>query len=125
MCQFRDNILVASSYPDSHRVELIHIVCKLLGSAWNLKVLCDCQPEHPTCQFTCLKTHTTAMGFCLVRAPGGEGLVYLHPNALTASWELKQGEPLKLPDSQHAGYISRILTGALAASNPWCNSWGG
>ena len=85
-------------------------------------MLCDCQPEHPTCQFTCLKTHTTAMDFCLVR---GEGLAYLHPNALTASWELKQGAPLKSPDSQHTGYISGIITGALAASNPWCNSWGG
>ena len=73
----------------------------------------------------CLKTHTTAMGFCLARGPGGEGLAYLHPNALTASWELKQGAPLKSPDSRHTWYISGILSGAMAASNPWCNSWGG
>ena len=71
MCQLRDNILVASSYPDSDRVQLIHAVCRLLGSAWNVKVSCDCQPEHPTCQFTCLETHTMAMGFSLVRGPGG------------------------------------------------------
>ena len=49
MCQFRDNILVASSYPDSERVRLIQTVCGLLGKAWDLKVLCDCQPDSPTC----------------------------------------------------------------------------
>ena len=32
MCQFRDNILVASSYPDSDRVQLIHTVC----SSWEM-----------------------------------------------------------------------------------------
>ena len=42
MCQFRDNILVGSSYPDSGRVQLIHTVCSLLGDVWNLKVVCDC-----------------------------------------------------------------------------------
>ena len=96
-----------------------------IPKAWNLKVLCDCRPDSPTCQFTCHKSPMTAMGFCLARGPGGEGLAYLHPNALTPNWELKQGAPLKSLEPQHAGYISAILTGALAASNPWCNTWAG
>ena len=81
-CQFRDNILLTSSYPDSEGVHLIQTVCELLGKAWDLKGLCDCQPDSPTCQFTCHKPQTTAIGFCLARGPGGEGLAYLHPNAL-------------------------------------------
>ena len=61
------------------------------------------------------ETHVTAMGFCMVRGPQGEGLAYLHPNALTQAWKLKQGPPLKTPKCQHAGYVPAILTGALAA----------
>ena len=57
MCQFRDNILVASSYPDSGRVRLIQIVYELLSKAWDLKVLYDCQPDSPTCQFTWFTCH--------------------------------------------------------------------
>ena len=52
-------------------------------------------------------------------------MAYLHPNALTPDWELKQGAPMKSPESQHLGYISAIFTRALAASNPWCNTWAG
>ena len=51
------------------------------------------------------------------------GLAYVHPNALNHSWDLKQGAPLKNPRAQHQGYVTAIITGALAAGAPWCTTW--
>ena len=123
MCQFRDNILVASSYPDCTRTKLIRNICQALGTAWNLSVLCECRSAKLPCE-----GHTssvTAMGFCMVRGSDGMGLAYVHPNALSHSWDLKQGAPLKNPRAQHQGYVTAIITGALAAGAPWCTTWAG
>ena len=49
LCQFRDNSLVAYSYPDSAHERLIHRVCNILGRAWNLRILCECQSTHTHC----------------------------------------------------------------------------
>ena len=65
------------------------------------------------------------MGFCMVRGPDGTGLACVHPNALNHSWDLKQGAPLKNPRAQHQGYVTAIITGALAAGAPWCTTWAG
>ena len=70
------------------------------------------------------KTHVTAMGFCMVRGPQGEGLAYPHPNAVTQACKLQQDPCLKTPKCQHAGYVPAILTGTLAASVPRCQTWG-
>ena len=40
--QFRDNILIASTYPDSPETALVHAVRGILQQAWGLTVLCDC-----------------------------------------------------------------------------------
>ena len=66
LCQFRDNILVASSYPDSQHTRFIHNICNISGKAGNLRVLCQCQSTHAQCQGTCHTACTTAMGFCMV-----------------------------------------------------------
>ena len=124
LCQFWDNVLIASNYEDTPHTRLVHDMCTALGEAWNLRVLCDCMAEKRQCNGSCHKTHVTAMGFCMARGPRGEGFAYLHPNALTQTWDLKQGPPPKTPRCQHAGYVPATLTRALAASVPWCQSWG-
>ena len=120
ICQFRDNILVASDFPDGAHEQLISGICKLPGQAWGLRVLCECDE---TCTHTCHQSTVTAVGICMVRGPKGEGMAYLHPYSLDHNWNLKQGPPLKSPLAQHPGYVSSIITGALAASNPWCLTW--
>ena len=56
----------------------------------------------------CVTGPMSAMGYSMVWGPKGEGLACLHPN----DWYLKQGAPVKLPASQHAGYVCAIITGA-------------
>ena len=124
LCRFRDKVMVPSSYPDSSHTHLVQRICTMLGKAWNLRVLCECHSTHDTCQGTCHNTRVTAMGFCMVRGRDGTGLVYVHPNAVSQTWSLKQGAPLKSLALQHTGYVTAIFTGALAASVPWCTTLG-
>ena len=78
--QFRDNILIASTYPDSPETALVHIVRGILQQAWGLRVLCDCcMSDSDTCRFKCHNTYTQAVGFCLVRGRNGRGSAYTHP----------------------------------------------
>ena len=44
-CQFRDNILIATSFSDSPRTHIVETVCKILEQAWDLAVLCDCRAK--------------------------------------------------------------------------------
>ena len=126
MCQFRDNILVASSYPDCAHTKLIRNICYFLRKAWNLSVLCECRSANLPGEGSCHTSCVTAMGFCMVRGPHGMGLAYIHPNALGPSWDLKQAPPPpKNPRAQHQGYVTAIFTGALAAGAPWCTTWAG
>ena len=124
LCQFRDNVPIASNYGDDSHTRLIHDRCTALGEAWNLRVLCECMADDTRCNGSCHKTHVTAMGFCMVRGPHGDGLAYPHPNAVTQAWKLQQGPRLKTPKCQHAEYVPTLLTGTLAASVSWCQTWG-
>ena len=110
--------MVASSYPDSAHTRLVHKIYTTSGKAWTLRVLCECHSAHDTCQGTCHNTHVTVMGFYMVPGRDGIALVYAHPNALSPTWSLKQGAPLKSPALQYTGYVTAIFTGALAASVP-------
>ena len=42
LCQFRDNILIATTNPDTTSHPIVSTVCSLLGEAWNPDVLCEC-----------------------------------------------------------------------------------
>ena len=42
LCQFRDNILIASTFPDTPATPIVQQVCDVLSACWNLHVLCDC-----------------------------------------------------------------------------------
>ena len=122
LCQFRDNILVASTYPDSPRTQLIHQICGILHECWGLRVVCDCGD---VCQGSCLKQSTTAMGYGLHRGTDGKGLAHLHPSSVSDIWTPKLGPPLCTPGSQPKNYLKSIFTSVLTSSVPWCATWAG
>ena len=51
LCQFRDNILLASTYKESPSTPITQTSCDIVCTSWNLHVLCDCMsnPGDPAC----------------------------------------------------------------------------
>ena len=44
LCQFRDNVLIASTFPDTPATPIVQPVCAILGACWDLHVcatVCD------------------------------------------------------------------------------------
>ena len=126
LCQLRDNILIASSYPDSPQERIIDTVCRILESSWELAMLCDCcQRQTDTCKFTCHGSTCSALGYSLIRGESGDGTVYAQPSALTMTWDLKLGPLLIAPEQSHPTYLPGILLGVMSNTRHWCNTWAG
>ena len=54
MCQFQDNILIATNCPHSKQASLIQKIHDILKAAWGLEVECDCiTPRQTTCTGVC------------------------------------------------------------------------
>ena len=58
LCQFRDNILLATSLEDDPQVAVVQNVCTILQTVWKLRVLCPCDGIYT---HACLKPNTTDM----------------------------------------------------------------
>ena len=59
--QFRDNILIASTYPNYRETALVYTVRGILQQAWGLRVLCDCcTSDSDACRFKCHNMYTQA-----------------------------------------------------------------
>ena len=121
MGQFRDNILIASSYPDSAHTQVVHKICGMLGKAWALRVLCDCQSEHTQCQGTCHSSCVTAMGFCMVRGAMVPGLLTYTPIPSHHPGTSSKG---------HQGPARRVCynnihRGCGRKCAVWCTTWAG
>ena len=76
MCQFRDNILVATGCPRARQAALIETIRTILKTAWCLEVECDCiSPQQATCTAQCCgpvrKAVDVVMTLC---PPPGEGM---------------------------------------------------
>ena len=126
LCQFRDNILIATTNPDTPSHPIVSIVCSLLGEAWGLDVLCECMSgPGDTCKHRCHSASTTALGFDMIRGETGKGLAYLHPSALSSTWSLKSAPPLLSLASAYPAYLPGIMTGALSNARPWATTWAG
>ena len=63
LCQFTDNILLATSFPNSPRRAIVRQVCSILQTAWKRRVLCPCDEVRT---HNCLKDSASAMGYTLV-----------------------------------------------------------
>ena len=111
-CQFHDNILMATSFPDSPHVAIVSKVCCTLRTAWNLKVLCPCD-DHCTHQCVAHGLHPDPARPCLD---------FVQPGSLNSQWALKLGPPLISPHAAYSKYLNRIFTGVLCNAQPWCRS---
>ena len=96
LCQFGDNIPVASTYKDAPFAPIIKAMCDILRTIW--KLLCDCisNPRDP-CLHACHKQATVALGYGMVCHPSSMGVAYLQPSALDSARNLKSGPPLLSP----------------------------
>ena len=122
MCHFRDNILLASTYPDSPEERLVHRVCAILQECRGLRVVCDCDQS---CTYTCLRPEIQAMGYGLYRGSNGQGMAHLQPSSLTPQWALKLDPSLCTPETQPTGYLKSLFSSVLASGNLWCATWAG
>ena len=120
VCQFKDNILLDSTYPDAPKVQLVHRVCTIFQECWGLRVVCDC---HESC--TCFKPQIQAVGYGLYRGTNGQGMAQLQHSSLTPQWTLNVGPSLYTPGTQPTSYLTSIFSRVLASSIPWCATYGG
>ena len=124
LCQFWDNILIASSCPDGPIPRLVDTVCRILESSWRPTILCSCkQCQEDPCKFTCHMSSCTALGYLQLRGTEGGGTIFVQPSALTQDWLLKLGPPLITPSQSHPAYLSGILLGVLSNARVWCRTW--
>ena len=119
LCQFRDNILLATSFPDSPSIRVVQRVCDILQRCWSLRVLCPCDDQ---CTHRCLQRSTVAMGFCMVCGENDTHTAYAHPSSLDSTWALKLGPPLMTPCMSAPKYLQTIFTGVLSNSRQWCRT---
>ena len=124
MCQFRDNILVATDAPSEACADVVEEIRYVLQTAWGLPVVCECiSDEQECCTGNCRGPICKAMGMVMVRGPTGAGMAFAEPAALAASWELKLGPPLLSPGRAYQGYLGAIFTGVLKNGLPFTDSW--
>ena len=94
LCRFKDNILIATSYPDSPTTRVVELICRILESSWGLAVLCDCrQKQADVCNTTCHGTSCVALGYSLHRGAQAGGTAFVQPSALNSQWSLKLPPP--------------------------------
>ena len=98
MCQFRDNILVATDCPVSQHAALIETIRKILKTAWRLEIECDCiSPQQTTCTGLCCQPVRKAVVVVMTLCPEGEGCTFVEPAALKSNWSLRLQAPLMSP----------------------------
>ena len=67
MCQFRDNILLATDAAPSDRAIVVQAVRQVLKVCWNLEVDCDCMTkELRICTGSCCNNVTKVVGVVMV-----------------------------------------------------------
>ena len=98
MCQFRDNILVATDCPTTRQVALIETIRTILKTTWGLEVECDCISPHQTRRTgQCCGPVRKAVGVVMTLCPPGEGCAFSKPAALKRDWSLRLNAPPDVP----------------------------
>ena len=97
LCQFRDNILCASSMRPGQTTSVIQMTSDTLSKIWDLEVLCPCLDGGAViCEGQCLSKMAQALGISMT-VREGVGLSTTHPSALKEDWSLRYGKPLISP----------------------------
>ena len=125
MCQFTDNIPVATDSSPCDRARVVQEVRHILKSCWARDVDCGCISKHVAkCTGACCNLVTKAVGVVMILGEGdSEGTAFAEPAAVTPSWELKLDAPLKSPSRATADYLPAILTGVLKNTGKWATTW--
>ena len=90
LCQFRDNILLATYCPATEHVALVEHIRHVLKTAWNLEVECDCiGPRQKQCTRSCCAPIRKVVGVVMAVQLPGEGCVFVEPAALTGPSECR------------------------------------
>ena len=94
MCQFRDNILLATDCPVANHAALVEHIRHVLKTAWNVEVECDCiGPRQKQCTGNCCAPVRKAVGVVMAVQPPGEGCAFVEPAALKPDWSLRMQAP--------------------------------
>ena len=91
--------------PPHERARHVNTFRDILQKAWSLRVVWDCMTNQPNCTRKCCTSITKIMGYVLVREPSGNGLAFVGPCALTATWQPRLGPTLLSLDSAYKGYL--------------------
>ena len=102
LCQFRDNILLATSFPDTPHRTIVQRVCSILQTAWKLQVLCPCDG---VCMHDCLKSDVSAMGYTLLMHSTHQHTAFIQPSSLDSAWKLKLPPPPLLSPRQNTSTV--------------------
>ena len=124
MCQFRDNILVATQCATTRQASLIETIRTILKTAWGLEVECYCiSPQQASCTGQCCGPIRKAVGVVMTLSPLGEGCAFTEPAALRPYWCLHLNAPLMSPTLAYQGYLGNILTSVLNNGLTWTRTW--
>ena len=123
LCQFRDNILLATNRPPSTSTTLVNTVATTLSDVWDLEVLCPClDGGAASCEGACLSNTIRALGISMT-VGGGVGTSSAHPSSLTDTWALRHGKPLITPCRAAPKYLPCIFISSLTGALPWQTTW--
>ena len=112
MCQFRNNILVASNADPGECRELVALVKSVPENAWDLPIECSCADAKGNCQGSCVGPVVRCMGFCIAPGEGRGGMNHVQPAALKDDWSLCLGPSVMTLKHAYKGYLSRISEGS-------------
>ena len=97
LCQFRDNILIATDTSPHLRAQMVERVRAVLKNCWNLEVECGCiSKEIRSCTGQCCGSVTKAVGVVMILSDN-RATAFAEPAALTPDWNLRLGPPLLSP----------------------------
>ena len=112
LCQFRDNILLATNLPPSRSTTLVNMVASTLSKVWSLEVLCPyLDGGAAVCGGARLSNSVRALGISMT-VGAGVGISSAHPSALTSTWALRHGKPLIDPAGQPENISPAFLLAA-------------
>ena len=124
LCQFRDNIWLATECPAPEHVALMEHIRHVLKTVWDLEVECDCiGPWQKQCTGSCCAPVRKAVGAVMAVQPPGERCAFVEPAALKPDWSLRMQAPLMTPCLAYQGYLGNIMTSVLKNGLPWTRPW--
>ena len=92
--------------------------------AWDLQFECECITKTVSrCTSMCCQPVTKVLGVVMVLGGRSHAAALAEPVALTPTWDLKIGAPLKSPAYTHKESLPAIFSGVLKNTDCWFRIW--